>query len=147
MKVILTEDISQLGSAGDTINVKNGYARNFLVPTGKAIQASNQNMKIVEHQKRLIQEKLAKIKKEGMSIAEKIENISCTIAKTSGEEDKLFGSVTNGDIQNSLQKEGINIDRKKILLGEPIKKLGIYSVPIKIHQEVTANLKVWVVKE
>jgi large subunit ribosomal protein L9 len=147
MKVILTEDISQLGSAGDTVNVKNGYARNFLVPTGKAIQASNQNMKILDHQKRLIQEKLAKIKKEGMSIAEKIENISCTIAKTSGEEDKLFGSVTNGDIQNSLKKEGINIDRKKILLEEPIKKLGIYSIPIKIHQEVTANLKVWVVKE
>ncbi len=147
MKVILTEDISQLGAAGDTINVKNGYARNYLVPTGKAIQASTQNMKILEHQKRIIQEKLSKIKKEGMSIAEKIENISCTIAKTSGEDDKLFGSVTNGDIQSSLQKEGINVDRKKILLEEPIKKLGIYSVPIKIHQEVTASLKVWVVKE
>ncbi len=147
MKVILTEDISQLGSAGDIITVKDGYARNFLVPNNKAVRASTQNVKSLEHQKRQVQEKLNKIKKEGMGLAEKIESISCTITKTAGEEDKLFGSVTTADIQNNLKNEGIEIDKKKIILSEPIKKLGIYSVPVKIHPEVTASLKVWVVKE
>jgi large subunit ribosomal protein L9 len=147
MKIILTEDITNLGTAGDLITVKNGYARNFLVPNGKAMRATTQNLKNLEHQKRQIQEKLNKEKKEGKSLADKIESISCTISKTAGEEDKLFGSVTTADIHNSLKNEGIEIDKKKIILSEPIKKLGIFSVPIKIHPEVTATLKVWVVKE
>jgi large subunit ribosomal protein L9 len=147
MKVILTEDISHLGTAGSLITVKDGYARNFLIPGSKAVKATMQNMKSLEHQKRQIQEKLNKIKKEGMGLAERIEAISCTIAKTAGEEDKLFGSVTTADIQNSLKNEGINIDKKRIILTEPIRKLGIFSVPVKIHPEVTATLKVWVVNE
>lgn len=147
MKVILTEDIPQLGAAGELISVKDGHARNYLVPNGKAVRATTQNLKNLEHQKRQVREKLNKLVKEGRNLSEKIESVSCTIAKAAGEEDKLFGSVTTADIQNSLKNEGIEIDKKKIILSEPIKKLGIFSVPVKIHPEVTATLKVWVVKE
>jgi len=147
MKVILTEDVTSLGSAGETITVKDGYARNYLIPNGKALRTTTQNIKSFEHQKRLVQAKLNKLKKEAESLVDKIESVSCTVAKASGEEDKLFGSVTAVDIQKSLQNEGIEIDKRKIILSDPIKCLGIITVPIKIHPEVTANLKVWVVKE
>ncbi len=147
MKVILTEDIPQLGSASDIISVKDGYARNFLIPNGMAVMASTQNIKNLEHQKRQIHAKLNKIKREAETLAKRIETVSCTITKVVGEEDKLFGSVTSADIQESLNNEGIEIDKKKINLEEPIKSLGIFTVPVKVHPEVTANLKVWVVKE
>ncbi len=147
MKVILTQDIAGLGAIGDLITVKDGYGRNHLIPQGKALQATSQNMKILEHQKRQIREKLNKAKKEAEKLAARIEAVSCTVAKNAGEEDKLFGSVTSMDIEASLKLEGIEVDRKKILLPEPIKSLGIYTIPIKLHPEVTANLKLWVVKE
>ena len=147
MKVILTEDVTRLGSAGESITVKDGYARNYLIPNGKALRTTTQNVKTLEHQKRLVQAKLNKLKKEAESLVDKIESVSCTVAKAAGEEDKLFGSVTSTDIQKSLQNEGIEIDKRKIILSEPLKSLGIFTVPIKIHPEVMANLKVWVVKE
>jgi large subunit ribosomal protein L9 len=147
MKVILTEDVAHRGAAGDMLKVKDGYARNFLIPNGMAIVATTENVKQLEHQKRQIQAKLNKLKKESEGVAKKIEGISCTIVRAAGEEDKLFGSVTSADIYASLKNEGIAVDKKKILLDEPIKNLGIFTVPIKIHSEVTANLKVWVVKE
>jgi large subunit ribosomal protein L9 len=147
MKVILTQDISGLGSIGDLITVKDGFGRNYLVPQGKAMQATSQNMKKLEHQKRQIREKIDKVKREAERLAARIESISCTVAKAVGEEDKLFGSVTGMDIESSLKLEGVEIDRKKINLPEPIKSLGIYNIPIKLHPEVTATLKLWVVKE
>jgi len=147
MKIILTEDVQHLGSASQLISVKDGYARNFLIPNGKAIMATTQNLKNLEHQKRLIQEKLNKTKRLAEGLARKIEAISCTIPKPVGEEDKIFGSVTTADVQNCLKNEGLDIDKKKILLEEPIRSLGIFSIPIKLHSEITANLKVWVVKE
>jgi large subunit ribosomal protein L9 len=147
MNVILTEDVAHLGSAGDMLKVKDGYARNYLIPKCLAIVATTENVKQLEHQKRQIQSKLNKLKKDSEGIAKKIEGVSCTIARAAGEEDKLFGSVTSADIYASLKNEGIDVDKKKILLDEPIKSLGIFTVPIKIHSEVTANLKVWVVKE
>jgi large subunit ribosomal protein L9 len=147
MKVILTQDIAGLGSIGDLITVKDGFGRNYLVPQGKAIQATSQNMKKLEHQKRQIREKIDKAKREAERLAARIESISCTVAKAVGEEDKLFGSVTGMDIESSLKLEGIEIDRKKINLPEPIRSLGIYNIPIKLHPEVTATLKLWVVKE
>ena len=147
MKVILTEDVTNLGSAGDSITVKDGYARNNLIPKGKALRTTSQNVKSFEHQKRLVQAKLNKLKKEAESMVDKIESVSCTVTKAAGEEDKLFGSVTSADIQKSLQNEGIDVDKRKIILAEPIKSLGIFTVPVKIHPEVMANLKVWVVKE
>ena len=147
MNIILTEDVAHRGSAGDMLKVKDGYARNYLIPKGMAILATTENVKHLEHQKRQIQSKLNKLKKASESVAQQIESISCTIARAAGEEDKLFGSVTSADIYASLKNEGIDVDKKKILLDEPIKSLGIFTVPIKIHSDVTANLKVWVVKE
>ncbi len=147
MDIILTEDITHLGNAGDLIKVKDGYARNFLIPNGKAIMATTQNIKKLDHQKRQVQEKLNKVKKEAEKLAARVESVSCTVTKPVGEEDKLFGSVTSADIYNSLKNEGIEIDKKKIILDEPLKSLGIFTVPVKIHPEVTADLKVWVVKE
>lgn len=147
MKIILTEDVPPLGSASELITVKDGYARNFLIPNGKAIMATTQNVRNLEHQKRQVLEKLNKVKRTAENLAKKIEAVSCTITKAVGEEDKIFGSVTSADIQRSLENEGIEIDKKKIILTEPIKTLGIFTVPIKVHPEVTANLKVWVVKE
>ena len=141
------EDVTKLGSMGETVQVKNGFARNYLIPRRLAVLANSQNMKSLEHQKALISQKKNRIKKEAEQLAGKIEKASCTIAKPVGEEDKLFGAVTSKDIEESLKEEGIVVDRKRILLEEPIKSLGIYKIPIKIHPEVTANLKMWVVKE
>lgn len=147
MKVILTQDIAGIGNIGDLVTVKDGFGRNYLIPEGKGIQATSQNIKKLEHQKREIREKLSKTKREAEKLAARIEAVSCTVAKAVGEEDKLFGSVTSMDIEASLKLEGIEIDRKRIILPEPIKALGIYQVPIKLHTEVTAALKLWVVKE
>ena len=146
MKVILTEDVANMGKAGDLIQIKDGHARNYLIPKKLAIPANPQNLKAFEHQKNLLKQKQNRIKRDAENLAEKIEKVSCTISKPTGEEDKLFGSVTSLDIEESLKEEGITIDRKKILLEEPIKSLGIYKIPIKIHPEVTAHLKIWVVK-
>jgi len=147
MKVILTEEVPSVGQPGDLLTVKDGYARNYLIPNHKAVHATTQNMKQLEHQKRLVEEKLNKIKAEAEKIARKMAEVSCTITKPAGEEDKLFGSVTSADISESLHNEGLEIDKKKIVLDEPIKKLGIFNIPVKLHPEVTATLKVWVVKE
>ena len=147
MNIILTEDVESLGTAGELLKVKDGYARNYLIPGGKAMMATTQNVKILEHQKQLVQSKLNKLKREAEQLAGKIKDISCTVAKPVGEEDKIFGAVTTADIQTGLANEGLTIDKRKILLEEPLKSLGIFTVPIKLHPEVTAQLKVWVVKE
>ena len=147
MKVILTEEIEAIGKPGDLLTVKDGFARNYLLPKNKAVQAPTQNMKQLEHQKRLISEKLNKVKSEAEKLSKRLEQISCTITKPAGEEDKLFGSVTSADICECLHNEGIEIDRKKISLDEPLKELGIFNIPVKLHPEITATLKVWVVKE
>ena len=147
MKVILTEEINAVGQPGDLITVKDGYARNYLLPNNKAVHATTQNMKQIEHQKRCISEKLNKIKSDAEKLAKKLEQISCTIIKPAGEEDKLFGSVTSSDIYESLKNEGIEIEKKKISLDAPIKELGIFNISVKLHPEITATLKVWVVKE
>ncbi len=147
MKIILTEDTPNLGTAGSLITVKDGFARNYLIPRGKAVGATVQNINQLEHYKRVVEEKMNKARRDSEKLANRIEMISCTISKPAGEEDKLFGSVTSSDIYNSLKAEGIDIDKKKIVIDEPIKKLGIYSVPIKLHKDVTATLKVWVVQE
>jgi len=131
---------------GDLIQTRDGYARNHLLPKKIAVPANPQNLKTLEHQKTLLKQKQNRIKRDAENLAQKIEKISCTISKPAGEEDKLFGSVTSLDIEENLNEEGLKIDRKKILLEEPIKTLGIYKVPIKLHPEVTANIKIWVVK-
>ena len=147
MKVILQENVEALGSAGDIVNVKEGYLRNFLLPRKLALPADEKNLKALAHQKRMVEAKKLKAKRSAEGLKTQIEKIDCTIAKTAGEDDKLFGSVTTIDIAENLASQGINLDRKNIHLEEPIKSLGIYNVPVKLHGDILANLKVWVVKK
>jgi large subunit ribosomal protein L9 len=147
MEVILLEDIPSLGNIGDTVKVADGYARNFLLPRKKAVQATSKKLKALEHEKRLVQDRMDKSVKEAERVAQRLEDYSCTISKTVGESGKLFGAVTSMEIEQNLRENGFNIERKDILLEEPIKSLGIYTVPVRLNADVTANLKVWVVKE
>lgn len=146
MKVILVEDVPYLGKMGELVKVSGGYGRNFLIPYGKAIQATTQNIKILDHETKQLKDQINKIKRDAEKLAKRIESVSCTVAKPAGEEEKLFGSVTAMDIVENLKLEGIEVDRRRVVLEEPIKSLGIYTIPIKLHSEVTAQLKVWVVK-
>ena len=147
MQVILLEDVPSLGKAGEQVKVSDGYGRNYLIPKKKAILATEKSLKALEHQKRQVQQRMGKAKKDAEKIAQQIETLSCTFAKTVGERGKLFGSVTSMEVESYLKENGIDIDRKKILLEEPIKNLGMFTIPIKLHPEVTAQLKVWVVQE
>ncbi|MGO9379719.1 MAG: 50S ribosomal protein L9 [Dissulfurispiraceae bacterium] len=147
MKVILKADVKDLGRIGEVVNVKDGFARNYLVPQGLAAEASTKNVKALEHEKRKIQEMARKVKTGAAGLAEKIAAAKVTIKAKSGEEDKLFGSVTSMDIAEALKAEGIEVDKKKIHLDEPIKRLGEYTVSIKLHSEVSAQLNVQVVPE
>jgi large subunit ribosomal protein L9 len=147
MQVILLENIPSLGKAGDLVKVSDGYGRNYLVPQKKAILATEKSLKVIEHQKRQVQQRMEKAKKDAEKLGQRIEKLSCTFAKTVGESGKLFGSVTSMDIENYLKENGIEVDRKKVSLEEPIKNLGVFTVPIKLHPEVTTHLKVWVVQE
>ncbi len=147
MQVILLENVPSLGKAGDLVKVSDGYGRNYLIPQKKALLATEKSLKVVEHQKRQVQQRLEKGKKDAEKLGQEIEKLSCTFSKTVGESGKLFGSVTSMDIENYLKENGIDIDRKKIILEEPIKNLGMFTVSIKLSAEVTAQLKVWVVQE
>lgn len=147
MKIILREDIPELGEAGKTIEVKTGYGRNYLIPRNMAILATKANLaSIGEIQKQKdIRDKKARREADKVKIA--IEKISVSAAVKVGEEDKLFGSVTSADIATLMKGEGITVDKRSIILEEPIKSLGVYTVPVKIDKDVVANLKVWVIKE
>jgi len=147
MKVILTENVETLGKIGDVVNVSTGYARNYLIPKKLAMFATEGNVKVHEHKKRMVQAKIRKQRQEAENLARQVENLSITIPAKVGEEDRLFGSVTSAMIQEALKREGIEIDKKRILLDEPIKSLGVFNVPVKIFPEVTAKVKIWVVKE
>ncbi len=147
MQVILLEDVLSLGKVGDLVRVSDGYGRNYLIPKKKAILATEKSFKVLEHQKRQVQHRMERTKKDAEKIAQQIENLSCTFSKNVGESGKLFGAVTSMEIEAYLKGQGIEVDRKKILLEEPIKNLGMYSIPIKLLPEVTVHLKVWVVQE
>jgi len=147
MQVILLEDIPSLGKIGDMVKVSDGYGRNYLIPKKKAVFATEKNLKALQHEKSLVQQRLGKIKKDAVKMVQEIEKLSCTFAKNVGESGKLFGSVTSMEIEAFLKENGMDVDRKKIILEEPIKNLGMYTVAIKLQPEVTAHLKVWVVQE
>jgi len=147
MEIILRQDYEGLGNAGEIVKVKDGYARNFLIPRGVAYIANEANKKRHEADLKQLGMQQARDKKAAEELSEKLKNVSCTITVQVGEEDKLFGSVTSLNIAESLDAQGFNIDKRKILLEEPIKSLGIYSVPVKLHTEVEGTVKVWVVKE
>jgi len=145
MKIILTTEIDSLGLEGDIVNVANGYARNYLIPKGSALKANAQNIKLMKMQKKKIDERRLKAKETAEQVKEDIKEKVVTIAQKVGEEDKLYGSVTSMDIAEKIEKFGISIDRRKIILDKPIKNLGEYEVSIKLHPEVTGTLKVVVV--
>ena len=146
MQVILLEDIDRVGKKGAIINVSDGYARNFLLPKKKAVEATSVNKKRLEEELKHAEERHKKEKEELEAFAGKINNTSITISQRVGDGDKLFGSVTSMDIVDALSKEGIRIDKKKIQLESPIKELGAFTVPIKLHPEIIANLRISVVK-
>lgn len=145
MKIILKQDVDSLGLAGQTFEVKDGYARNYLIPQGLALKATLQNIKLMESQKKHIEEKHLKAKEEAERASQQLSELVLTIAHKVGEEDKLYGSVTSMDIAEQLEKKGVAIDRKRIRLDRPIKSLGEYMVPVRLHPEVTATLKVVVI--
>ena len=147
MKVILVEDVKALGKSGEQVNVADGYARNFLVPKKLALVASPANQRVYENEAKARVKKHEKEKAEAQAMGEKLGALSLTIARMAREDDKLFGSVTNGDIAEALAKEGHKIDKRDIELPEHLKALGIFEVPLKLHPEVTAKIKVWVVKQ
>jgi len=147
MEVLLKKEVKNLGKQGDIVKVKDGFGRNYLLPKGLAALATAKNLKILEHEKLKESKVLEKVKKSAEEVAERLKKISCTIIRHAGEEDKLFGSVTSMDIAESLSNEGFEIDKKDILLDEPLKKLGVYQIPVKVHPEITVEVKVWVVKD
>ena len=147
MQLILLEEIPSLGKAGDLVKVSDGYGRNYLLPKKKAVLATEKSLKVIEHQQRQVQKRMEKMKKDAQKMAQQIEQLSCTLLKTVGESGKLFGSVTSMDLETYLKENGFEVDRKKIALEEPIKNVGMFTVPIKLHPEITAHLKVWVVQE
>jgi large subunit ribosomal protein L9 len=147
MKVILTQDMDTLGLAGEILDVAKGYARNFLIPKGIAMEASEQNIRRTETQRKNIEVKKIKAKDDALKAKERLAEVVVTIAQKVGEEDKLYGSVTTMDIAGHLQKQGVIIDRRKILLDKPIKILGEFKVPIKLHPDVTGAIKVVVIPE
>ncbi len=147
MEVLLLKDVQNIGKEGDRVKVADGYARNYLIPRKMAIRA---NRGVADVQKSLQRRRIHRAEAEldeCKRLAEKIGSLSCTISAKVGEDEKLFGSVTAADVAEALRKEGLDIDKKKIILDTPIKNLGIYSVNIRLHSEVEATLKLWVVKE
>lgn len=147
MKVILKENVESLGKAGDTLQVSDGYARNFLIPRGLAIEASSKSMKTLEQEKKHILQRVERDRKKAELLVEKISGVTCTLSRRVGEQDKLFGSVTTKDIEKCLADQGINVDRKTILLEEPIKSLGEFPIKIRLQPGITAEIMVLVVAE
>ncbi len=144
VKLILRESVPSLGEAGDLVNVKTGYARNYLIPRGKAIIATESNLKHLEHQKRVVAEKLAKELKELGALRDRLRQLTLEVAAQAGEEGRLFGSVTSANVAELLEAKGFEIDRRRIELAEPIKTLGEHTVSVKLHREVVAEVRVLV---
>lgn len=147
MEVILKEDVPKLGSRGDVVKVAEGYGRNFLLPRKLAIEANSANKAVIEQMKAASVRRTAKEKVQAEELSKQFEGLSVSFQRRSGENDQLFGSVTSGDIADALEKKSFSIDRRKIQLHEPLKSLGEFTVPIKLHKDVTTHLKVVIEKE
>ncbi len=147
MEVILKEDILNLGKMGEVVRVRDGYVRNYLLPRGLVLIADKKTLKTFEHQKRVVESQKDRVVKQAQILADKLAQISLTMPVKAGEEGKLFGSVTNIDIEKALKTKGFDVDRRKIQLAQPIKVLGDYEVPVRFTSDVTANVKVSVVAE
>jgi large subunit ribosomal protein L9 len=147
MEVILKEDVAKLGNRGDVVKVAEGYGRNYLLPRKLAIEASQSNKAVIEQMKQSAIRRSAVEKSDAEALAKQLEAVSLTFERKAGEKDHLFGSVTSSDVADALEKKGFNIDRRKIQLSEPLKSLGDFEVPIKLHRDTTAKVKVTVKKE
>jgi len=147
MEVILNQDIEKLGKAGTVINVKPGFARNFLIPNGLALLSTTANLKKLDQEMQRKTSQIEKAKKEYEELKERLEGLSLTMPVLTQEEDKIYGSVSANDIVQALKDEGFDIDKHSLILDEPIKSLGIYEIPLKLHPEVSAKIKVWIVKK
>ncbi len=147
MKVILREDVPELGKVGQTVDVRDGYGRNYLIPRNLAIPATKANLRAIDevNKQKVIREK--KARRAAEVVKDRIEKLELSAEVLVGEEDKLYGSITNQDIAGLLEQNGVTVDKRAIDLAEPIKALGVYTVPVKIDKEVTANVKLWVVKK
>ena len=147
MKVILKAPIENLGTIGDVVNVSPGYMRNYLLPQDKAMLSNPKQIKKLEHTKKLLQKKLAKLKEEKEQFKKTLEGLTITIRRKAGAKEKLFGSVTTQDIEEAIKSQGITIDRKNIQLNAPLKKLGVHKVPYRVMESVVAELNVAIVTE
>ena len=147
MKIILTQDMAHLGAAGDVVDVKPGYARNYLLPRQMGLVANKGNQALFEEVRQQRGAQLVREKREAEQKAEALSKASVNIAVAVGEEDRIFGSGTSQQIVDLLNEQGLEVDRRAIQLDEPIRALGVYDVPVKLHPEVDAKVKVWVVKE
>ena len=147
MEVILKEDVAKLGSRGDVVKVAEGYGRNFLLPRKLAIEASAGNKKVIEQMRASAVRRSAKEKAQAEELSKQFDGLSVSFERKAGENDQLFGSVTSGDIADALDKKSFNIDRRKIQIHEPLKTLGEFVIPVRLHKEVTAHLKVVIEKE
>jgi large subunit ribosomal protein L9 len=147
MDIILTENVKNLGTIGEVVKVKPGYGRNYLVPQGLAVEASEAKLKELEHHKRQLNRKAEKLSQEAADVKARIETVECTFVHKASEEGKLFGSVTSMEIAESLATQGIEIDRRKILLEQPIKELGEHAIDIKLNAGVNAIVKINVISE
>lgn len=147
MQIILQEDVEKLGNRGEVVTVAEGYARNYLLPRRLALEATSGNMKRLERMRAAFAKKSAVEKGDADKLAELLAGVAVEISRKSGENDQLFGSVTSADISESLAAKGFTIDKKKLVLAEPIKTIGEHNIPVKLHREVTASVKVTVKKE
>jgi large subunit ribosomal protein L9 len=147
MQIILQEDVEKLGTRGQVVEVAEGYARNFLLPRKLALEASPGNMKRLEKMRAAFAKKEATEKDAAQKLAELLAGVSLSLSRKAGENDQLFGSVTTGDIADALAAQGYNIEKRKIVLADPIKLVGEYEIPVKLHREVSANVKLTVQKE
>ena len=147
MEVILKEDVPKLGSRGDMVKVAEGYGRNFLLPRKLAIEATKANKTVIEQMKASALRRSAREKGEAEQLAKQFDGVKLTFHRKAGERDQLFGSVTSADIAQELERTGFNIDRRKIHLNEPLKTLGEYTIPIRLHREVTAPVQVVLQKD
>ena len=147
MEVILLNTVPSLGERGETVKVKPGYARNFLFPRKLALPANESNRRVFKEEERVLAKRDELEKNTAQQDAAKLKDVSCTIPVQVGEEDRLYGSVTANDISKVLKDQGFDIDKKQVVLEEPIKQLGVYTIDVKLHRDISAPIKVWVVKE
>ena len=145
MQVILSEDVQNVGATGDIVTVKDGFGRNYLIPRGLAVIASSKNVSKLEHDKRVIAQRDAKLMRTAEAVKAKVESTEITIAKQVGAGDKLFGSVTTKELAEALAEKGITVDRRKLRIDEPIRTIGEHALTINLGRELHATVKVWVV--